>query len=70
MQYRTVICVSHDTNSICTADEKIKPLDRRPCNITCGQWLVSHWSDDVSDVFRYGKNHDYYLLVLFLNFIY
>ncbi len=58
MQYRTVICVSHDTNSICTADEKLKPNDRRPCNTTCGQWLVSHWSDDVS-IFRYGKTHDH-----------
>lgn len=56
MQYRSVICVSQDTNSICTADEKLKPNDRRPCNTTCGQWLVSHWSDDVS-IFKYGKTH-------------
>jgi len=55
MQYRTVTCVSHDSNSICTADEKLKPIDRRPCNATCGQWLVSHWSENVS----FFRNRDY-----------
>ena len=58
MQYRTVTCVAHDLNSICTADEKLKPIDRRPCNTLCGQWLVSHWSDNVSDL-RNGRNHHY-----------
>lgn len=48
MQYRSVICISQDTNSICTADERLKPIDRQPCNSTCGQWLVSHWSENVS----------------------
>ncbi|CAF0831949.1 unnamed protein product [Rotaria sordida] len=46
MQYRTVTCVSHDPNAICTADENLKPIDRRPCNASCGHWLVSHWSDN------------------------
>lgn len=48
MQYRNVTCMSHDSNSICTADERFKPMDRRPCNSTCGQWFVSHWSENVS----------------------
>lgn len=50
MQYRTVTCLSHDPNAICTADEKLKPSDQRPCNTTCGDWLVSHWSSSVSNV--------------------
>jgi hypothetical protein len=54
MQYRTVTCVSYDPNAICIADEKLKPIDRRPCNATCGQWLVSHWSDNVS-FFKRGE---------------
>ncbi len=57
MQYRTVTCVSHDSNSICTVDDKLKPIDRRPCNATCGQWLVSHWSQNVS-FFRNTRNPD------------
>ncbi|CAM4811019.1 unnamed protein product [Rotaria magnacalcarata] len=46
LQYRTVTCMPYDLNSICTADENLKPIDRRPCNATCGHWLVSHWSDN------------------------
>ncbi|CAF1018172.1 unnamed protein product [Rotaria sp. Silwood1] len=46
MQYRNITCVSYDPNAICTADENLKPIDRRPCNTSCGHWLVSHWSDN------------------------
>ncbi|UJR27555.1 hypothetical protein I4U23_008837 [Adineta vaga] len=53
MQYRLVTCISHDINSICTADEKSKPIDRRPCNALCGQWIVTHWSDNVSIFYQY-----------------
>lgn len=48
MQYRTVRCVAHDINAICTADENLKPIDRRPCNQSCGEWKVSQWSSEVS----------------------
>ncbi|CAF0803716.1 unnamed protein product [Adineta ricciae] len=46
MQHRLVTCVAPDINAICTADEKLKPPNRRPCSALCGQWTVSHWSEN------------------------
>ena len=66
MQYRNITCVSDDLNAICTADEKSKPIDRRPCNTLCGQWLVSHWSQNVN--LLQEKKHSR-LFLLFFSFI-
>ena len=48
MQHRLVTCVAPDINAICTADENLKPPNQRPCSALCGQWTVSHWSENVS----------------------